>query len=681
MSSRGLNMHEQGIERAYNRSLKEVLWFYLGPDNRGFTISQTSSEISTYVPGFSVDRLKKSLAKVGYVKHLAGCPSFLSESLASIVNGHPNIAEVQKQLTTVLDRGILYQTDLKKLEPNQRKPFRSVCTSFGVKDHVKQPEKVKPKRRRNQNAAEELTEGLSLSDPVRMYLNEMGNVPLLTQAGEVELGERIAAGRQMVIRAVFSLDRTIAELVRLATQVAEGKLRLDLVIHVDGDYLRPLKMADTPRYNDLRIVAKIAKLRQEIVRLKKRAKSKKNKDQLTSLNRSIDLRQSKLADICVGLQLQPKVLDRLIAMAIDKQEEIAKYELQLKEFEELLGLSMAEVKLEIKKVQGYKRRQVLRVRGKGVWSLTQLESTYQQMLLNVKAIQRLEKEENVSAAELRDLIGDVRLGEYEMDKAKRELIEANVRLVIAIAKRYVNRGLDFLDLIQEGNTGLMRAVDKFEYRYGYKFSTYATWWIRQAITRALADQARTIRVPVHMVEAINRVGRTVRKMVQEDGREPTPQEIADRLDYPLDKVKQILKASLEPIDLDRPVGDRDEYNPDSLADFIEDTVHPRPDEIATDNVAAEQMRQVLATLTRREEKVIRLRFGLGDGTPRTLEEVGTIFNVTRERIRQIEAKALKKLRHPSRARLLRPYAEDKGLVYSKGNGSGNKSTSNREHAP
>ncbi|MDH3216254.1 MAG: sigma-70 family RNA polymerase sigma factor, partial [Candidatus Krumholzibacteria bacterium] len=432
--------------------------------------------------------------------------------------------------------------------------------------------KIEAKKRREEKEETKNEEALKTviryDDPVRMYLREMGKVPLLNREGEVELAKRIEEGQLMIAKAVFSLDSPIRELQRMAKLVEKGELRLDEVIQVETGGLHPHYTGKKELQTRFRPIRRVTQLRREIVDLQRKARLKKNASKLANLERSIDLRQGKLFGEYLKLQLNPKQLERIVDLIRETREEIHERDAKFREYEQFIGLSFTDIHKTIDKLKGYKRRRSIRINGKGPWSQDVLEDFQKKMRLLRKEIQKVEKSENVTSDELKRLARGIDRGEYQVDKAKREMIEANVRLVIAIAKRYTNRGLEFLDLIQEGNSGLMRAVDKFDYRKGYKFSTYATWWIRQAITRAIADQARTIRVPVHMIEAINKVSRTARKLVQENGRDPTPEEVAKRLSYPVDKVKSVMKASMEPISLDRPIGEDEDSN---LSDFIEDT--------------------------------------------------------------------------------------------------------------
>ncbi|HKK71399.1 MAG TPA: RNA polymerase sigma factor RpoD [Candidatus Krumholzibacteria bacterium] len=527
---------------------------------------------------------------------------------------------------------------------------------FDDESTAKQKMELKERRRAKKLKAEKksLKSTVKYDDPVRMYLREMGKVPLLDREGEVRLARRMEEGTLRVVKAILQSTHTLDELRSLADRLGRDMLVVDEVIQTDASSWNVNTTARKESQRITRAVDRIEKWQAEIRETRRELED----DDLTAgrrktLEKKIDTREQKILDEFVGLKLSTAQVESMSNALRTVMGKIERTREQIAQCEDFCGLDATKLAETIRNAQKRKHKTV-KIPDKGSMDVQDLVDIQNKIRSLRSKISKIEDEIGIDSAKLHELVLEIDAGERQLQQAVKQMIEANVRLVISIAKRYTNRGLEFLDLIQEGNSGLMRAVEKFDYRKGYKFSTYATWWIRQAITRAIADQARTIRVPVHMIEAINKVNRVSRQLLQELGRDPTAEEMAKLLDMPTDKVKQVMKASLEPVSLDRPIGEDEDSN---LGDFIEDTAAPSPAKQAAHAMLEDRMSRVLSTLTRREEKVIRLRFGLGDGTPRTLEEVGTIFKVTRERVRQIEAKALRKLRHPSRSRKLKGYTE------------------------
>ena len=604
------------------------------------------------------------------------------------------LGEVKKLISIGKEKGFLTYDELNSTLPAEvvsSEQFGSIMTMFGEMDieivDAPEGERIRKARDTEETSEEaeeaeveagagageeekeekeekeiDLTPGAlsRTDDPVRLYLKEMGSVALLSREGEIEIAKRIEEGKKDIASVIYGMPMTIEFVLALCDQLKNGTIdvrEIVPIVETEEEFEEEQIQRD---YEELRVktleglssVRKISTSLKSLYEVARHANSDPAKQK--KIKKQIDTIRDQVVEKMESVNLHGVLKDRMVQRVRELAIQIRTSEREIVSCQRRLGIS-GEAGAEALKRLCRERKDFLAVKRRTSCSeeaLNEIKKVYQAAKGRIRTLET--EEALASAEEIKDAVKHLDVAEDKVKRGKAELVEANLRLVVSIAKKYTNRGLQFLDLIQEGNIGLMKAVDKFEYKRGYKFSTYATWWIRQAITRAIADQARTIRIPVHMIETINKLIRTSRHLVQKLGREPTPEEIAERMDLPLDKVRKILKIAREPISLETPIGEEEDSH---LGDFIEDKKAVSPLEAAIRYDLQRQINSALETLTPREEKVLRKRFGIGEATDHTLEEVGQDFEVTRERIRQIEAKALRKLRHPSRSKKLRSFVE------------------------
>lgn len=582
------------------------------------------------------------------------------------------IAEVQHLISVGKEKGYLTYDELNNALPEDfvsSDEMDSIMIMFGemeidIVDQIEEENyhKIAAEEEIEEEEKEEKELGIAiarLDDPVRLYLKEMGDVSLLSREGEIEIAKRIEEGKKEIESIVFAMPFTINQVISFGDKLKAGKITLHEFVSTyeeeDVEFEEIVEQdIEELKQKTLSVIERIKRTYRDLKNHQKKLKAGplKEKEQQRIKAKILTIK-AKLIEVMVSLNLNSKFIDAVVDSLKEHNKEIHRKDNEVQVCSRKMKCKADELPLIFGKIQGnkVKLKRLSEKINKREEEILSLERTYSAA---IESLRKIEYDVVIPLQEFKESVRALEMAELRSRIAKSELIEANLRLVVSIAKKYTNRGLQFLDLIQEGNIGLMKAVDKFEYRRGYKFSTYATWWIRQAITRAIADQARTIRIPVHMIETINKLIRTSRQLVQEIGREPTPEEIAAEMKLPVDKVRKVLKIAKEPISLETPVGEEEDSH---LGDFIEDKKVVSPLEAAVKANLHGQIDSVLQTLTPREEKVLRMRFGIGEVTDHTLEEVGQSFDVTRERIRQIEAKALRKLRHPSRSKRLKSFIE------------------------